>query len=170
MQLLYRFIHRHIGGVAVGNDHKPAVFLLFQHSVRAGVAVITPRVLLAVTLTVFATLHAEFSRFRVIVRVGHACTELDKQGSSACRHHRPNIVPTGFHRHRNIVRAVINGLRELDRSNFHSFLRHPVEKDRSPLLKPVLPVLGFPYQPLNPSPGERNIDCLTHDTVTLLTA
>jgi len=40
----------------------------------------------------------------------------------------------------------------------------------SPLLKPVLPVFGFPYQPLNSSPGERNIDRLTHDTVTLLTA
>ena len=122
------------------------------------------------TLTVFATLHAEFFCFRVIVWVGHACAELDKQGSPACRHHRSNIVPTGFYRHRNIIRAIINGLRELDRSSLHALLRHPVEKDRSPLLKPVLPVFGFPHQPLNPSPGERNIDCLTHDTVTLLTA
>ena len=122
------------------------------------------------TLTVFATLHTEFSRFRVIVRVGHACAELNEQGSPACRHHRPNIVPTGFHRHGNIVRAVINGLRELDRSSLHALLRHSVKKDCNPLLKPVLPVLGFPYQPLNPSPGERNIDRLTHDTVTLLTA
>ena len=154
----------------MGDDHEPAVLLFFQHSVRAGVAVITPRVLLAVTLTVFATLHSEFSGFRVIVRVGHACAELDKQGSPTCRHDRSNIVPTGFHRHGNIVRAVINGLRELDRSSLHALLRHPVKKDRSPLLKPVLPVLGFPYQPLNPSPGERNIDRLTHDTVTLLTA
>ena len=153
-----------------GTQDPDWVLLFFQHSVRAGFAVITPRVLLAVTMTVFATLHAEFVRFRVIVRVGHACTELDKQGGPACRHHRSNIVPTGFHRHGNIIRAVINGLRELDRSSFHTLLRHPVAKDRSSLLKPGLSVLGFPYQLLNPSPGERNIDRLTHDTVTLLTA
>ena len=78
MQLLYRFIHRHIGGVAVGDDHEPAIFLFFQHSVRAGVAVITPRVLLAVTLTIFAPLHIAISGFRVVIGIGHACAELDK--------------------------------------------------------------------------------------------
>nr|DAZ47726.1 MAG TPA: hypothetical protein [Caudoviricetes sp.] len=90
--------------------------------------------LLAVTLTVFTTFHAEFFCFRVIVRVGHACTELDKQGSPACRHHRSNIVPTGFHRHRNIIRAVINGLQELGGSNLHTLLCYPVEEYRSALL------------------------------------
>nr|DAP28764.1 MAG TPA: hypothetical protein [Caudoviricetes sp.] len=167
--MLYGFIHRHIGRVAVCEDYGIPVRFGELNTIRTGFTVVTPCLLLTMTGSILSTAHTVFRSFRVIVRVDNTGAELNEEDRSTNGNNRSGSGCPLLNRHRNIIRSVIFRFRKIGRSDRQSLLGQPIKQKVRSGFQPILVAFKLPNGIINPGHRQRYFNRF-HDTVTLLMA